>query len=121
MHVTVPSVCFRVVTKGDFPQLVHNNILRNKWTCEKTIEDTGLGHFTFEVVTDKSIPLITKLNKVRELVVPEDYAPKSGALYKSRALQYCLEKEVSYIVKRYGKKPHLFSTCYVIIGKYFRR
>ncbi|XP_046643232.1 beta-1,4-mannosyltransferase egh-like isoform X2 [Daphnia pulicaria] len=89
-HISVPFVCFRVVTKGDFPQLVRNNILKNRNICE----ETGLEHFTFEVVTDKSISLVTS-KKVRELVVPEDYATKSGALYKSRALQYCLEKEVN--------------------------
>nr|CAH0112427.1 unnamed protein product [Daphnia galeata] len=89
-HVTFPFVCFRVVTKGDFPQLVRNNILKNKQTCE----ESGLEHYTFEVVTDKSISLVTNEN-VRELVVPGDYATKSGALYKSRALQYCLEKDVN--------------------------
>ena len=69
--------------------MVRNNILKNQNICE----ETGLEHFTFEVVTDKSISLVTS-KKVRELVVPEDYSTKSGALYKSRALQYCLEKEV---------------------------
>jgi egghead protein (zeste-white 4 protein) len=93
-HVTVPFVCFRVVTKGDFPQLVRSNILKNKNTCE----ENGLENFTFEVVTDQSISLVTS-KRVRELVVPVDYSTKTGALYKSRALQYSLEKEVSYIVK----------------------
>lgn len=102
-HVTVPFVCFRVVTKGDFPQLVRSNILKNKKTCE----ENGLEHFTFEVVTDKSISLVNS-KKVRELVVPVDYATKSGALYKSRALQYCLEKEVSCILKQHGKNQLFF-------------
>jgi egghead protein (zeste-white 4 protein) len=78
-----------VVTKGDFPQLVRDNISKNRRICE----GAGLEHFTFEVVTDKSISLVTS-KQVREVVVPVDYATKSGALYKSRALQYCLEKEV---------------------------
>jgi egghead protein (zeste-white 4 protein) len=95
-----------VVTKGDFPQLVRNNILKNRNICE----ETGLEHFTFEVVTDKSISLVTS-KKVRELVVPEDYSTKSGALYKSRALQYCLEKEVSCVAKRTYKIPHIHFLC----------
>ena len=78
-----------MVTKGDFPQLVRNNILKNKQTCE----ESGLEHYTFEVVTDKSISLIAS-KRVREIVVPGNYATKTGALFKSRALQYCLEKEV---------------------------
>ncbi len=72
-----------MVTKGDFPQLERNNILKNRKICE----ETGLEHFTFEVVTDKSISLVTS-KKLRELLVPEDYSTKSGALYKSRTLQY---------------------------------
>ena len=88
-HLNFPFVCFRVVTRGDFPQLVHTNILRNTKICE----ETGLENFTFEVVTDKSISLIAS-KRVREIVVPGNYATKTGALFKSRALQYCLEKEV---------------------------
>jgi egghead protein (zeste-white 4 protein) len=32
---------------------------------------------------------------VREVVVPSAYRKKSGALYKSRALQYALEHDVN--------------------------
>ena len=69
--------------------MVHTNILRNTKICE----ETGLENFTFEVVTDKSISLIAS-KRVRELVVPGNYATKTGAMFKSRALQYCLENEV---------------------------
>lgn len=104
-----------MVTKGDFPQLVRNNILKNKQTCE----ESGLEHYTFEVVTDKSISLVTNEN-VRELVVPGDYATKSGALYKSRALQYCLEKDVSYIFKKRGENKFLkYCLHFVILGQQF--
>nr|CAG4651019.1 EOG090X07AI [Simocephalus serrulatus] len=87
-----PFLCFRVVTKGDFPELVRNNIQRNVETCQ----EAGLENFLLEVVTDKSIHLVTS-KFVREVVVPEDYVTKSGALYKARALQYCLEKEVNVL------------------------
>lgn len=53
-----------------------------------------------EVVTDKSIHLVTS-RMVREVVVPEDYVTKSGALYKARALQYCLEKEVAFPIETF--------------------
>ena len=104
-----------MVTRGDFPQLVHTNILRNTKICE----ETGLENFTFEVVTDKSISLIAS-KRVRELVVPGDYATKSGALYKSRALQYCLEKDVSYTFKKRGEN-NFFKCClhFVILGQQF--
>lgn len=91
-HVATPVICFRVVTKGDFPQLVRSNISTNLKICQ----EAGLEHFTFEVVTDKSVSLVTS-KRVREVVVPDDYVTKSGALYKSRALQYCLEKEVNVL------------------------
>ncbi len=96
--------------------MVRNNILKNRKICE----ETGLEHFTFEVVTDKLISLVTS-KKVRELVVPEDYSTKSGALYKSRALQYCLEKEVSCVVKcTYKNTPtHSFSVCDENVGQQF--
>ncbi|CAD6197435.1 unnamed protein product [Caenorhabditis auriculariae] len=64
-----PFVCFRVVTKGDFPQLVKEN-----------------------VVTDKPINL-PQHPRVREVVVPKSYRTKSGAKFKARALQYCLEDD----------------------------
>ena len=82
-------ICFRVVTRGDFPELVRNNVDRNINTCR----DAGLQNFLIEVVTDKSISLVSG-EKRREVVVPADYVTKSGALFKARALQYCLEDMV---------------------------
>lgn len=85
-----PFICIRIVTRGDFPQLVKNNVNRNMNKCL----DTGLENFLIEVVTDKSIGL-DHHRRIREVVVPPDYRTKSGALFKARALQYCLEDNVN--------------------------
>uniref|UniRef100_A0A915MXH9 Beta-1,4-mannosyltransferase bre-3 n=1 Tax=Meloidogyne javanica TaxID=6303 RepID=A0A915MXH9_MELJA len=85
-----PFICFRVVTKGNFPELVKMNLEKNLQTCH----EAGLESFIFEVVTDKSVNL-PHCNRVREVVVPLDYRTKTGAKFKSRALQYCLEDKVN--------------------------
>lgn len=87
-----PFICIRVVTRGDYPDLVKSNVLRNINTCL----DTGLENFLVEVVTDKALNL-AKHRRIREIVVPKDYQTKSGALFKSRALQYCLEDSVNVL------------------------
>lgn len=81
-----PFICVRIVTRGDYPQLVRTNVYRNLTKCL----DAGLEHFIIEVVTDKPINL-TKDRRIVETVVPKDYKTKSGALFKARALQYCLD------------------------------
>lgn len=81
-----PVICFRVVTRGDYPELIKLNLQRNLKTCF----DAGLEHFFIEVVSDKVLNLKPH-RRVRELVVPESYKTSSEALYKSRALQFCLE------------------------------
>nr|CAG4643243.1 EOG090X07AI [Ilyocryptus agilis] len=88
----VPYICFRVVTRGDYPELVRNNVNRNVNTCL----DGGLINFVVEVVTDKSIGL-SPTDRVREVVVPADYRTRSGAMFKARALQYCLEDSVNVL------------------------
>uniref|UniRef100_A0A0N4ZML6 Beta-1,4-mannosyltransferase bre-3 n=1 Tax=Parastrongyloides trichosuri TaxID=131310 RepID=A0A0N4ZML6_PARTI len=87
-----PFVCFRVVTKGTYPDLVKDNVVKNMKTCI----DAGLENFMFEVVTDNEINLPT-LPRAREVVVPISYRTKSGAKYKSRALQYCLEEDINIL------------------------
>lgn len=87
-----PFICIRVVTRGDYSDLVKSNVLRNMNTCL----DTGLENFLVEVVTDKPVNL-PKHRRTREIVVPKDYKTKSGALFKSRALQYCLEDNVNVL------------------------
>lgn len=87
-----PFICIRIVTRGDFADLVKANVTRNMNTCL----ETGLENFLIEVVTDKSISL-AKHRRIREVVVPREYRTKSGALFKSRALQYCLEDSVNIL------------------------
>lgn len=87
-----PFICIRIVTRGDFPDLVKNNVSRNMGLCV----DVGLENFMIEVVTDKVLNL-PKHRRVREVVVPSEYKTKSGALFKSRALQYCLEDSVNIL------------------------
>lgn len=85
-----PFICIRVVTRGDFPDLVNTNVMRNMKTCL----DTGIENFVIEVVTDKPVN-IPKHRRIREIVVPQEYKSKSGAMFKARALQYCLEDSVN--------------------------
>lgn len=87
-----PFLCFRVVTRGNYPDMVKNNVKRNYNTCV----ECGLDNFVFEVVTDRELHL-PKQNRVRELVVPPNYKTKNGTLYKARALQYCLEDGVNIL------------------------
>lgn len=87
-----PFMCIRVVTRGDYPDLVKSNVMRNMNTCL----DTGLENFLIEVVTDKPLN-IPKHRRIREIVVPKDYKTKTGALFKSRALQHCLEDHVNIL------------------------
>ncbi|XP_018906786.2 beta-1,4-mannosyltransferase egh [Bemisia tabaci] len=87
-----PFICIRIVTRGDYPQLVRANVERNLEKCNAA----GLENYYIEVVTDKAIGLPSH-NRVRETVVPPHYRTKSGALYKARALQYCLEEGVNML------------------------
>lgn len=87
-----PFICVRIVTRGDFAELVKANVIRNMNTCL----DSGLENFHIEVVTDKPINL-PKHHRTREIVVPKSYQTKTGALFKSRALQYCLEDDVNLL------------------------
>ena len=89
-----PKIRIRVVTRGDYPDLVRNNINRNLEICARV----GLDNFQIEIVTDKKIDLVgVPAQMVREVVVPSDYRTKTGALYKSRALQYALEPDVNQL------------------------
>ena len=78
-----PKIRIRVVTRGDYPDLVRTNVKRNLETCAKV----GLNNFQIEIVTDKAISISgLPTSMVREVVVPNNYRTKTGALYKSRAL-----------------------------------
>ncbi|KAI1731818.1 glycosyl transferase family group 2 domain-containing protein [Ditylenchus destructor] len=88
-----PFVCFRVVTKGDYPKLVKNNVETNLKICF----EAGLENFIFEIVTDKPINFGKEKARVREVIVPSSYRTKTGARFKARALQYCLEDDVNIL------------------------
>ncbi|CAG2179116.1 unnamed protein product, partial [Oppiella nova] len=83
-----PFLCVRTVTRGDYPDLIRHNVNRNLNTCLAV----GLENFIVEVVTDRAVGL-PKNPRIREVVVPASYRTKSGAMFKARALQYCLEDE----------------------------
>ena len=87
-----PFLSIRVVTRGDYPDLVRRNVQRNMNTCL----DLDMDKFIIEVVTDKPLNL-PKNARIREIIVPATYRTKSGSLYKSRALQYALEDEVNIL------------------------
>uniref|UniRef100_A0A2C9LSB5 Glycosyltransferase 2-like domain-containing protein n=1 Tax=Biomphalaria glabrata TaxID=6526 RepID=A0A2C9LSB5_BIOGL len=87
-----PFLCFRVVTRGLYPDLVQKNVQLNLQTCK----NLGMKNFVIQVVSDASIHLSTDENS-KELVVPENYKTKNGTLFKARALHYALEPEVDIL------------------------
>jgi egghead protein (zeste-white 4 protein) len=87
-----PFISIRVVTRGDFPELVQRNVQRNMATCL----ELGMDKFIIEIVTDKALNL-PRHARVREIVVPNEYRTKTNARYKSRALQYALEDDVNLL------------------------
>lgn len=87
-----PIICIRTVTRGNFPQLVRENVVKNMAKCT----EAGMENFLMEVVTDKPIQL-PDMPHVREIVVPNSYKPRNGAMYKARALEYCLQDEVNVL------------------------
>ena len=90
----IPFMCFRVVTRGLYPDLVKKNVERNIQTCYKA----GIDNFKFQVVTDNSLNL-QKSSLVHELVVPAVYVTMNNSLFKARALQYCNEPGVNMLSK----------------------
>lgn len=92
VRAKIPFMCFRVVTRGMYPDLVKRNVERNIEICYKV----GLDNFKFEVVTDNALNL-PKSALVRELVVPSGYVTQRNSLFKARALQYCNEPSVNIL------------------------
>ncbi|CAK9291801.1 unnamed protein product [Gordionus sp. m RMFG-2023] len=91
-NISHPFICFRVVTRGNFPSLVRKNVKRNLETCQ----NLGIGHYIIQVVTDQSIGLLNQNerkvgDRIFELVVPDSYRTPRGSLFKARALQFALE------------------------------
>lgn len=93
--INLPHFCFRVVTRGLYPDLVQRNVNKNYQTCI----ESGLTNFVIEVVTDKEINpnYLTDTTKIRQLVVPNSYKTSTNAMFKARALQYALEPKNSLL------------------------
>lgn len=89
----VPHLCFRVVTRGSYPELVQGNVHKNFLTCI----ESGLMNFSIEVVTDQDIYITNRPQdgRIRQLIVPKYYKTSTGAMFKARALQYALEPGIS--------------------------
>lgn len=90
--ILCPFLCFRVVTRGLFPNLVNANVRHNIDICEKV----GLTYYIIEIVTDTSVRANVS-DRVREVVVPANYKTVNGTLFKARALQYALEPDVNIL------------------------
>ncbi|KAL3848003.1 hypothetical protein ACJMK2_018888 [Sinanodonta woodiana] len=89
--VTLPRICFRVVTRGIYKDLVLSNLQRNREICSQS----ELCNYIFEVVSDVHIPGIDEY--CRQIVLPSTYKTKRGTLFKARALNFCLEPGVSMV------------------------
>lgn len=75
----------RFVTRGNSPVLV----ARNAREAAEVLARAGVAKVAFvvEVVTDAPLGLV---GDVAEIVVPSEYRPASGALFKARALNYAI-------------------------------
>lgn len=62
----------------------------------ETVLKASIKNFVIEVATDKALD-IPQNSQIREIVVPSTYQTTSNALFKARALQYCLEKHVNML------------------------
>ena len=112
---TQKVICFRVVTRGMFPEL----IIKNRDYNLSVINGFEKLKYTYEVVTDKRIGDIDTKDNCYELVVPDKYSPKNGAKYKARALQFAIEHNLSNlgdndIVVHLDEETQLTESC--IIG-----
>ena len=83
-----PFLIVRVVTRGSYPDLVFDSVSQNL----QTLKSVGCTNFLIQVVTECQLRLPLS-DHVCQVVLPRNYYCKSGALYKARALQYCLEEK----------------------------
>lgn len=88
---SAPFLCFRMVTRGDYPEFVRRNAIINRNKCR----EVGVHNFVIEIVSDKQINVPDEEEMIREIVVPKGYTTKNNTLYKARALNYCLESHVN--------------------------
>lgn len=87
-----PFICFRVVTRGTFPELIKKNVQRNIDICSRI----GLDNYIIEVITDNRLN-VPQSPHFREVIVPNHYVTTNRTRYKARALNYCLEPNVNML------------------------
>lgn len=84
-------IYIRYVTRGSSPRLVANNTRR----AAEILVESGISKsmWRVEVVTDNRLDLDLQISdpSVYEIVVPSNYRPPNGALYKARALNYAIK------------------------------
>lgn len=73
-----PLLCFRIVTRGSFPNLVRETARKNLEICLTS----QLSNFIIEIVTNEAIDGLLQHPKLRQIVVPPNYETGSGALFK---------------------------------------
>ena len=104
-----PFICIRTVTRGDYPDLINRNVMRNIQTCLSV----GLENFIVEVVTDKPLSL-PKHPRIREVVVPKEYKTKTGALFKVILLSFFVFY-ILYLLFCSFRQEHCNSVLKIII------
>ena len=88
-------------TYNKSPRRINHKATKSKTTTLHNIEicrRNGLKDLKFEIVKDKAVSL-GELFNISEIVVPEQYKTANNALYKARALHYCLEPHVNVLSK----------------------
>jgi egghead protein (zeste-white 4 protein) len=78
---------FRIVTRGLNPNLVAETVRQARCVLEGVLAND---QWRIEVVTDHPLTVATADGQVQSLLVPSNYRPPAGALYKARALHYAL-------------------------------
>jgi egghead protein (zeste-white 4 protein) len=86
-HALGATLYFRFVTRGHNPRLIAETVER-----ARLILSAALTHdqWVIEVIADAAVTLRSSNRNVRLILVPRDYRPDSGSLYKARSLQYAL-------------------------------
>jgi hypothetical protein len=95
-HTPPFRMYWRIVTRGNNPNLVSDNV--SEATRVLLLSKLPPCMWVVEVVTDTqclSLSEETKVllaNNIQEVVVPTDYKPPKGALFKARALLYAVAR-----------------------------
>jgi hypothetical protein len=83
------KVFFRIVTRGKHPNLVRGHVAHASAVLRSVLP---FNQFCLEVATDNPLDLAnTCPGMAVELLVPKEFAPRGGAKFKARALQYSIE------------------------------